>query len=81
MANYWEDLRLAANNIRTALNSKPIEERIQCRKDNVGSILNGYREGDMDFNDAVYWINELIQGAAQDSGAISAQQPQPKSEN
>ena len=51
MEKSWEFFVNAANNIRQALDYKPSECKIgyQC---SPGGILNAYREGDLDFQEA-----------------------------
>lgn len=55
----YDFLVKAANNIRQALNSKPLNQKIGYQI-SPGGILNAYREGDINFKEACKRIEELI---------------------
>ena len=73
--SYWDSLRKSANELNKALQLKPDHEKMAINQNDVCSILNGYREGDVSFNDAVDFIAK-IREAAQGIAKSSAQQTQ-----
>ena len=54
---FWLHMVGAAGSIRKVLDDKPDEYKAKVRS-NPGSILNAYREGDLNFCDAVDMLNK-----------------------
>ena len=55
---YWDNLVQRANFLRQLLNDKPDEYKLKARLD-YGSILNGYREGDLSFGEAIVLLKAM----------------------